>query len=1083
MPDRGTGSEGDFDDLLDLYAQDSATGEPNERDPGHDDLLRARRPEPLTTRDYGIVDGTGDGVLFRKPGGLRGTWQTPRSMTGTEDAPELLMNEQDHTLTPVTERPVLRISADRTLAVEDGAYGQQVFATREAVEASSAKLARAGLAVRLRTDEGVGVVLPTPTGQSAPVPRDTRLPDPLGTVHGGGLPGLRRHAGRHLPHLAHGLPRPRRRPGRHGTRQRLRRRRGHRHPPPRRRPPSRGGRPRTAGVGGPGLGRRGGAPGRPAHRRPRRPAARPRLRQRPQPRPAGRPAPRRPLGRLPPDRRQRARLGRRRRGLPRPVRRGRREHGQASLEINYAKPRTGAGGAHFGYHFVTVVLASEDGTHQISLENHARVSQRAHRHRRAVHANLRNHDLDDLRAAAARLRQEIEAREDDGTDEHLTELRGYLDLTFALIRAKVAQTETRTAPAGSPEHTEAERKLEAAVRAAANRIGNLEPVIPGKHQWYMRMYAKRPGESAHDTNAQLLTEGPSAEANPLTVVVLRGQQALPVSVTFDKGAQQTPRAPATPSGTWPRWWRGRAVERRQRPAAAGRHGRQRRTARLVGRDLAKVRAEAVAGTFRRELADALAALQAGTPGPHLTADRFTVDPVSARVGRASTGGDPGADTVDVTVDDQRGGPRHVATRGPRGSLRTDGGLRGGSATTAWTRWPSSGPSAARSPSRAPAAATSPAAPSPSYPSARRPPRTGPRARRASPRPPARNALPAAGTPTPGPPTRARSPSVTRWLTPGTSRLPDGTEIPPGGWRRFGHDFVHEATGTLLRGDSGWIGRVANMEFLAPRLAELEPDPCRTGSRPTRRPCTWCQPTVPRPCASAQAGSAAARAPPRRPAADRRALRLRRTALHPRRRHRHRPHRAPRSAPARRGDRRRHGAGGRGRRAVLQPARPPPARWRPAARHGRVGRPGRRPAPHRRPDRPRSADEPAGVVGGRRPGGVRARAGASALPPRRDPDAANPRRLDAPGSLLGAFGSRPPTASLRAVCAPSPPAVGRGHGAVEPYLTGGDELGRRPGCRTGRTAGTRLGRPRVVPRTHPQTGPDGAVPPPCLPAAP
>ncbi|MYQ36357.1 hypothetical protein, partial [Streptomyces sp. SID4956] len=41
------------------------------------------------------------------------------------------------------------------------------------------------------------------------------------------------------------------------------------------------------------------------------------------------------------------------------------EHGQASLEINYAKPRTGAGGAHFGYHFVTVVLASEDGTHQI----------------------------------------------------------------------------------------------------------------------------------------------------------------------------------------------------------------------------------------------------------------------------------------------------------------------------------------------------------------------------------------------------------------------------------------------------------------------------------------------------------------------------------------------------------------------------------------------------------------------------------------------------------------------------------------------------------------------------------------------
>ncbi|MFD5460265.1 hypothetical protein ACFWIR_35480, partial [Streptomyces olivaceus] len=59
---------------------------------------------------------------------------------------------------------------------------------------------------------------------------------------------------------------------------------------------------------------------------------------------------------------------------------------------------------------------------------------------------------------------------------------------------------------------------------------------------------------------------------------------------------------------------------------------------------------------------------------------------------------------------------------------------------------------------------------------------------------------------------------------GHLRLPDGTEVPPDGWTRFGHDFVHAATGTLLRGDSGWIGRVANMESLAPHLAELDPDP-------------------------------------------------------------------------------------------------------------------------------------------------------------------------------------------------------------------------------------------------------------------
>ncbi|MFD8266027.1 lonely Cys domain-containing protein, partial [Streptomyces althioticus] len=826
VPDRGTGSEGDFDDLLDLYAQDSATGEPYERDPGHDDPLRARRPEPLTTRDYGIVDGTGDGVLFRKPGGLRGTWQTPRSMTGTEDAPELLMNEQDHTLTPVTERPVLRISADRTLAVEDGAYGQQVFATREAVEASSAKLARAGLAVRLRTDEGVGVVLPTPDGGSRLLYRVTpdfltrsgqsteevcrdfadmladtsrtshmvfRAPDggpavtaPVNASDGVEVTGTH-HLADALRHVADGQERPESAdPDWAAGAVRL------------------DDRP-TGGHGGPLPGRAYGSAlslDRPDD--PRRDALSDASR------------------RIGVNEHAWADVGE---GYLVQSVAAAGEHGQASLEINYAKPRTGAGGAHFGYHFVTVVLASEDGTHQISLENHARVSQRAHRHRRAVHANLRNHDLDDLRAAAARLRQEIEAREDDGTDEHLTELRGYLDLTFALIRAKVAQTETRTAPAGSPEHTEAERKLEAAVRAAANRIGNLEPVIPGKHQWYMRMYAKRPGESAHDTNAQLLTEGPSAEANPLTVVVLRGQQALPVSVTFDKGAQQTPEGSRNAirhlakvvarTGLW------NAANGLPLPGVTV---SSRRTARLVGRDLAKVRAEAVAGTFRRELADALAALQAGTPGPHLTADRFTVDPVSARVGRASTGGDPGADTVDVTVDDQRGGPRHVATRGPRGSLRTDGGLRGGSRDDGLDpvaeQWPIGRPVTLTSPrrsdiSRGPVSVV----PVGEAPAAHRP--AGPKGK-----------SPATGTERPPGRWYAYTRTADSRAEPfryevadtGHIRLPDGTEIPPGGWRRFGHDFVHEATGTLLRGDSGWIGRVANMEFLAPRLAELEPDP-------------------------------------------------------------------------------------------------------------------------------------------------------------------------------------------------------------------------------------------------------------------
>ncbi len=58
---------------------------------------------------------------------------------------------------------------------------------------------------------------------------------------------------------------------------------------------------------------------------------------------------------------------------------------------------------------------------------------------------------------------------------------------------------------------------------------------------------------------------------------------------------------------------------------------------------------------------------------------------------------------------------------------------------------------------------------------------------------------------------------------GHLRLPAGQEIPPTGWTRFGDDFVHPGTGALLRGDSGWLGRVANLDTLVPALTALDPD--------------------------------------------------------------------------------------------------------------------------------------------------------------------------------------------------------------------------------------------------------------------
>ncbi|WP_146057691.1 lonely Cys domain-containing protein, partial [Streptomyces sp. SM10] len=823
LPDPDDGSDGDVADLLGMYG-----GDPEGVD--------ARRAEPLTTTDYGVVNGRDSGVLFRRPGGIQGSWQTPRALTGTQDAPELAMSVQDHHETLVAERPVLRISSDRTLAVENGMYGQQVFATEEAVERAQVKLVRAGTAVRLRTDHDLSVILPVPGGGSrqlflvtpvfltrsgqsteevcrdfADMLSDTartshmvfRAPGagpvvtaPVNASDGAEVTGTH-HLADALGHLADGDTQPDTAdPAWAASLVR------------------RDDRP-TGGDGGPLPGRAyGSALSLALEDDPRRDALSD------------------AASRIGINEHAWADIGE---GYVVQSVAASGEQGQPSLEHNYAKPQAGRGGGHFGYHFVTVVLASEDGTHQISLENHARASQRNHRHRRAVQANLRNHDLAELREIAARLRQEIEGHPDEGADDkQLTEVRGYLDLTLALVRAKQAQTEMNAVPAGSPERAAAEKTLEGATRAAALRIGQLEPVIAGKHQWYMRMYAQRPGESAHDTNADLLGDSPAAEANPLTAVVLRGQQALPVAIAFDKGAQGTPESAghalrhlAKVVARAALWNRTNGLPLPDVRVTGVRSGR------LVGRDIAKVRAEAVAASFRQELATALADIQDGTPQPHVTADRFTVEPVSVREGRTSTG-DAASSTVNITVDDHRGGTRHVATRGPRGASRP-GGLPGGSRDDGLDpvaeQWPIGRQVTLMRPrfgGVAPFAVAVADVPAATERSATGPPQDTATAKGKDP-------VRTAGDPAPG--TSGTRPN--RWFTyaraaesraepfsyevagTGHIRLPDGLEIPPDGWTRFGHDFVHAATGAILRGDSGWIGRVANMDTLAPVLEDLD----------------------------------------------------------------------------------------------------------------------------------------------------------------------------------------------------------------------------------------------------------------------
>ncbi|MGW4995779.1 hypothetical protein ACWEQ3_50970, partial [Streptomyces mirabilis] len=52
---------------------------------------------------------------------------------------------------------------------------------------------------------------------------------------------------------------------------------------------------------------------------------------------------------------------------------------------------------------------------------------------------------------------------------------------------------------------------------------------------------------------------------------------------------------------------------------------------------------------------------------------------------------------------------------------------------------------------------------------------------------------------------------------GTLRLDGDRTLPPHGWVRYGDDFIHTPSGTLLRADSGWIGQIANWAELRQTL--------------------------------------------------------------------------------------------------------------------------------------------------------------------------------------------------------------------------------------------------------------------------
>ncbi|MEV5810575.1 hypothetical protein AB0L72_35375, partial [Streptomyces parvulus] len=776
--------------------------------------IDARRARRLLTRDYGVMDQRGDGFLFRKPGPIVTRLSPPRALEGVEGAPALALFHQDFRETSTAQRPVLQISEDRTLAAEHRVNGQQVFATVDAISRSSEKLRRAGITTRLEMEPDVGIVLPLPDGGA----RRLYLVRPVfGTSSGRSTEEVCRDfadmlAGNsrtsHLvfrdPHGGPVVAAPANASdgvevtGTHHLAQGL------------------------ASVADGELSSKATGPAWAAER------------VRADDRPTGGDG----TGPLPGERYGSAlNLAEdsdpRREALSAASQEiGINEHawadvgesyvfqsiaaagedGQPSLAHNYAKPSLDATATHFGYHFATVLLASEDGTHQVSIENHTRVSVRKDRHKRTIAENLDRFSGEELREHADQLLTEIRRREGTATSGELAELRSHRFVTEALAHAQQAHADLVDTPEGSSQRAEADRRLRNATQAAMTRIGQLEPVIPGKHLWYMRMFAQRPGESPHDSHAHLTSSKPSIQANPLTAVVIRGQQAVPATVTFPEGVEQTPgeavyaiRHLAKVVARVALWNSSNGLQLPQ-VNVTSRHGAG------VGRKPGRSRAEVVAASFRQELAAALTNLQEGVRGAHLTADQVTVVPGTARR-RPAFAREPRTDTVDITVDDRRGGARQIATRGPRSGVT--GGLRGGSPDDGLDpvveQWAIGRPVTVMRPRFG--GGVRPVLLS----SGEVPVGVG-------------GSVRGKGVEAGGGQWFAYVRSAESRVEPftyevadsGHVRMPGGLEIPPTGWVRFGDDFVHTRSGVLLRGDSGWLGRVANMDTLGPALADLDP---------------------------------------------------------------------------------------------------------------------------------------------------------------------------------------------------------------------------------------------------------------------
>ncbi|MEV4879658.1 hypothetical protein AB0K72_26725 [Streptomyces cyaneofuscatus] len=618
----------------------------------------ALRPRPLVTRDYQVIDDSGTGVLFSEPGPR--TVGEVRTEEGTE-GPALVLPQQTPGTVPAAGRPPLHISADRTVALRSAGddttgRGRQVYATRAAIERSSARLAAAGAGVRLEADPSVRVVLDQEDG--TPGEPLFRVEPRFLTASGASEHAFTRDFARMvagtdaapLSHLAFRTPdgtiatAPVN--GLHG-----REVTGTHHLAEALTEVARGIRPATVVTPDWAV--------RQAGRDPRFTGG-----------VVGAPTPGEAYGRALRHTQDNALRGPLAQAA---VRAGVNESAWAEVGEGYliqSVSTTDDGGAqlfthnhakpgdpvrpHAPYHFAQVVLASEDGTHQITLENetHSRTEIPADQLDAIVDDNLDRHDEAQLALLAQETDQRAEAARRAGADPaEIARLEGFARAARALAAVHEAEHVRWYFTEDRPEHALAQREVDQARARARDAVRSAAPVPHAKDQWYFRAYSKRPGESAHAVNAGLLSDRSPAVSNPLTTVALHGHALRPDRRTVRFAEQQHTLSPDADenldalalylarTGLW------NSANGLPLPTVTVTgHGNRSRTS-------GQKRADAVGRALGDRLGRLLRTFQEGAPGPHVRLSDFTLTLDAWRVRRA-TDPDRGR-VVTVDIDDHR----------------------------------------------------------------------------------------------------------------------------------------------------------------------------------------------------------------------------------------------------------------------------------------------------------------------------------------------------------------------------------------------------------------------------------------------